>query len=593
MRWQKRARIGIAIFGIAFAGLVFLAIGERERPTAAPAPDRIDPTALVETARGSMNRVTGTRQDFVVTFDHQLAYENGESRLAGVRIEVKERQGRDFVITGAEALANEKSREINLSGNVRMLASDGFELSTATATFREHDGVVRTPGAVSFKKGTMSGTGLGMTYDKNTDVLTIADQARVSMAGEAGGSTGEFTAGTATLARVQNVLVLERTVHALRGEQTIDADHATAHLTENDEALTAIELKGHARVAGGSTAFDSMSARDIDLEYAGDGTTIERVGLFGQGTIALKGRQGGPGRQMLGESLILSLAADGSVTSAMGRDGVQLDLPAGAETAARRVRARTLDASGEEGRGMTTARFTGEVEYREEAVAGAAPRIARSEMLAADLDGDAISAAVFTGQVRFEEKGLTASGAKARYEPKQGVLRLKGADEGGGPRVADEQIAIDADTIDVTLEGRRMVADGNVKTRLQGTPKTPGLLQKEQPANVSAASLRYEGDSGHAVYTGSAQLWQGDTAIRGDTITIDQEKGRLSASGSARSTIALGTETSVGRADAIRYDDASRQIIYVGATPSPAVVSTASPSRGASAASPLARPGER
>ena len=55
-------------------------------------------------------------------------------------------------------------------------------------------------------------------------------------------------------------------------------------------------------------------------------------------------------------------------------------------------------------------------------------------------------------------------------------------------------------------------------------PKTPGLLKDDQPANVTAANLDYDGEHDKAIYTGSARLWQGDTAIAGDTITIDQTR---------------------------------------------------------------------
>src|SRR5918994_6275126 len=328
MRWQKRARLGVAIFGIAFAVVVFFAVGEREKPAAAPPPSRLDPSAIMETSKCVLKRTTGTRKDFTVTCDRYLRYENDTAKLFGARIEVKERQDRDFLITGAEALINYKSREIALTNNVRLQASDGFELSTAAATFNEHEGIVRAPGAVSFKKGAMSGTGVGMTYDKNTDVLTIVEKAHVRMVDEGGNTTGEFAAGTATLARVENYLALDGVVHVLRGEQTIDADRATARLTENEQSITAIELRGNSRVAGGSAAFDSMSARDIDLDYAEDGSTIERLVLTGNGAIALKGQSGRAGRQMMGESLTIALAADGSVTSAVPRERSPLDLPA-------------------------------------------------------------------------------------------------------------------------------------------------------------------------------------------------------------------------------------------------------------------------
>ena len=588
MRWQKRARLAIAVFGIAFAAVVFFALRERQQPVAVAAVKRLDPKAIVETSGCVLQSITGTRKNFTVSCDRQLTYENGESKMFGVRVEVKNRQGRDFAITGAEAIANEKTRSVGFSGNVKLLSSDGFELSTAAATFNEREGVVRTPEAVSFRKGRMTGTGLGMTYDQNTDVLTILDRAHVRMVDEGDNTTGEFAAGTATLDRVQNYLALERAVHVLRGEQTIDADRATARLTEDESAVTSIELRGSSRVAGGSSAFDSMTARDIDLTYAADGTTIQRVMLTGGGAIVLKGTDGAPGRQIMGESLAIALAADGAVTSVVGREQTQLNLPAEGESAARRVTAKNLDAAGASGKGLTSAQFTQDVEYSEEARAGAAVRTARSQTLAVALDGSAISSAVFKGQVQFEEAKLKASAAEARYEPTKGVLRLKGADQGGGPRVADEQIAIEAEAIDVTLEGRKMAATGNVKTQLQSTEKTPGLLKRDQPTNISAATLRYDGGAGHAVYTGTAQLWQGDTAIRGDSITIDQEKGNLSAIGSARSTLALGATPSVGRAEEILYENATRHVTFIGIKPPPAVKERTAPGAPRAPAAPNA-----
>jgi LPS export ABC transporter protein LptC len=569
MRWQQRARLGIAIFGIVFAGIVYFAIGKRVSPTPAPAPKRVDPSATVETSHGVLDRVAGSKLVFRINFERMLTYENGATKLIRVRVDVKERQGRDFVITAGEAQAGAKHEDLQLSGNVKMEASDGFVLLTDVARFNQVEGIVRAAGPVSFSKGRMTGSGHGMTYDKNTDVLVILDQARVKTTDEGGKTTGEFTAGKATFARMENYLLLETAVHVLRGEQTLDAERVRATLTDDDERITFIELREKAAVAGGSGAFDSMRAEAIDLGYADDGQTVERVVLSNNGAIALKGQQGGAGRRMLGDSLALAMAPDGAVTSATGVGNVEMELPPTAAAAGRRIRARTLDASGQAGKGLTSARFTDAVEYREEGQKGGAARVARSRELVVGLEGDAVIDAVFRGQVQFEEQGLKGSAAEARYDPAKGVLRLKGADEGGGPRVADEQIEVEADAIDVTLEGRSMRASANVKTVLRGQSKSPGLLKAGQPANVSAAAMEYDGDSGRALYTGAAQLWQGDTAVRGDAITIDRGKGNLSASGNARSTLAFGSDSSIGRAEEIRYEDASRQLTYTGRKPAP------------------------
>src|SRR5262249_33831805 len=269
---------------------------------------------------------------------------------------------------------------------------------------------------------------------------------------------------------------------------------ATATLTANDEQVTYVELRGNGRVSGGSVTFDSMSARDIDLDYTDDGEKLEALILNGSAAIALKGENGSPGPGVCGGSLRIGVAPDGAVTSVVGRERVQLDMPAGQGRPARRVRAQSIDATGEAGKGMTAARFAERVEYREESPAAPA-RVARSRTLQVVLDGDQVNQALFTGSVTFDDQGLRAAAANAEYDPAKGSLHLTGADQGGGPRVSDEQVQIEAALIDVTLESRRMRASGGAKTILQpaaagtegkDTLKMPGLLEQKQPTHVSA-----------------------------------------------------------------------------------------------------------
>jgi lipopolysaccharide export system protein LptA len=132
-----------------------------------------------------------------------------------------------------------------------------------------------------------------------------------------------------------------------------------------------------------------------------------------------------------------------------------------------------------------------------------------------------------------------------------------------------------------------MVASGTVKTVLRQqrtTPsrtaqpaaagaapngRLPSLLEPGNPVNVNANGLDYQDAAGKAVYSGAAALWQGETAIRGDRLTLDRTRGDFIAFGAARSNIVLDTGVSVGRALEIRYDDAERRITYIGEAPMP------------------------
>jgi lipopolysaccharide export system protein LptA len=210
------------------------------------------------------------------------------------------------------------------------------------------------------------------------------------------------------------------------------------------------------------------------------------------------------------------------------------------------------------------------VVFQEESKSNNSTREVRAQALNASLDGNGLRNAFFSGGVSFKERGFEAAAVEAQYQPDKGLLNLGGTG-GARPFVTDDQIHVDAREIDVTLEGHGMAARGNVRTTLSGKRSTgkdgeggrlPGLLKEGQAASVNADQLDYKGGNGRAEYTGTATLVQGDTAIRGDRIVLDQQKGDMVASGSARSTLVLDKGRTDGRANEIRYDDAARTVTY-------------------------------
>jgi len=568
MRWQQRARLGIALAGAGFAGTLYFAIGERQARVAPAPPDRLDPTAIVESSGAVARQIRGVKEHYRVQAEHQLSYEGGSSRAINAEITVRARGGRDFVITGREARVGEDQSSIEVGGDVTLAASDGFRMSTGAAAFTESDGLVRAPGALTFGRGRMSGSGTGMTYDKNGDVLSISESVHIAFTDEAGAVTMELEGGSAVFHRGQHLVEAAGGVRTLRSGQTIEADAATAMLNETDEFVVGIELRGAARVVGGSGTFDSMHADAITLDYTDDGAALERVSLAGQAAVALLGPDGGPGRQITGERLNVTVAPDGAITALDASGGVRLDQPGSAQTVRRTITAGTLRATGEPGAGLTLARFDDAVELREAADApGVRPRVVRARSLSASLTGDGMSGAVFTGTVVVDDENLSAAAGLADYDPVAGSLSLSGVEAGLPPRVEDRLVSVTATTIDVALETHRMAASGNVRTVLQpkaepGDPDLPGLLSGEGAVNVNGGTLQYDGDAGRVRYAGDVQLWQGDTTIRADQLTLDRASGDLLAAGNARSTFLLDGAAAIGRAEQIRYADAERQVEY-------------------------------
>src|SRR3970282_135340 len=134
-RWQKRARLGLGLFGIACAIAVYAAIGERQSAVPAPRLGRLDPRAVFESAGAAFQRFSEAKQDFVIEAERQLTYEGGATKFIGITIKVRNRGGRDFTVSGREGQVGEDEEELEIIGGVTLTASDGFTVTADRATF--------------------------------------------------------------------------------------------------------------------------------------------------------------------------------------------------------------------------------------------------------------------------------------------------------------------------------------------------------------------------------------------------------------------------------------------------------------------------
>jgi lipopolysaccharide export system protein LptA len=477
---------------------------------------------------------------------------------------------------------------------------------TEHATYSDAEAAVNAPGPIEFARGRMNGTGVGMTWDKNADVMTILDQAIVHIAADdKGAGAAEITAGTAAFARRDRIIRFERNVRIDRSGQIIEAASAVAYLSADEKRIDTIDLHDQARInvahpAAG--AVQALSGQQMNLKYAEDGETLQHAVIGGTALIQVAGDAGKAGRQIAANTLDITLAPDGSTpTALLGRDAVQLTLPPDDDVPTRTVHAATLDATGTPGKGLTRAVFSGGVQYREQsATVGRGANAADLDMA---LEGglNAITEAHFLHGVRFVDGSLTALAADARYNVRNGTVALSGSEPGTpGPHVVNDKIVVDATTVDMTLEGPKMKAAGNVRSTLQppappkpgeaaSDVKMPAMLKQDQPVQVLADALDYDGGTALAVYRGAARLFQGDTSIKGETIAIDNKVGNMIASGGVTTTTVLTTSTStkdakdadtkdadakdaktkdrtpsVATARDLKYEDATRRLTYTG-----------------------------
>jgi LPS export ABC transporter protein LptC len=589
MRWQHWVKIVLALGALAVTVAVGRAIRRRDVTTPPPPVVRTDPQAIVESTGGRAVRFNRAHEDIRVEYERQLTYKDGSTKLLGVKISSDSRgDGRRFVVTANEGQVAKDESLLILNGHIKLVEGDGFTVESDTATYDNRDTTVRAPGPVRFYHNRLSGAGVGMLYEKKTDVLTILDKARGKMApDEAGNGAAEVTAARIVFERAVQSIKLDGGVHVTRGGQTMTAANAIAHLSKDEKRIEQMDLSERVHIDAMPTSaggIQSINGKAVALNYAADSEALERMSVSGDAVVRLAGSADGNGRQISANQIDGRLAPDGQTPVALnGRDNVQLTLPGDESQAARTVRAQALTATGDpedSSRGLTEATFTGNVDYHEKSTK--VDREARAARLDVGLKSgfSAFEHASFSGGASFVDQRITGSAASVRYDVDNGALELSGTEPGSPrPHVFNDQITVDASKIKVTLAGPQLEARGDVKSVLQPPKKSadgsgtklPSMLKQDEAVKVTADSLDYDGTASRATYEGHSQLWQGDTTIKAKVIAIDDKSGDLSAEGSVVTTTTVEqtnkdkkTERvrTVANADSFKYDDAHRKASY-------------------------------
>ncbi len=522
--WQKRTRAVLALIALGVIGAVGYTLRPREARVAPAAVEKLPDKVTVVTTGGDAIQLKGSSQDLRIEFERQESYESGQTKFFGVRINVDNRGGRNYTITGKEMVIGKDQSSFDVSGDVKLETSDGLTAYGQSASYTDTEKIVKVPGPVKFARGRMSGTGVGFTYDEQRDTIWMLDQAVVHFAADGAAPAADLTAGAFGFARRDRYMRLERTMHMEREGQITDANEATVTLFPDRDESDYIELRGNARIAGGAGMglLKSLSATDMNLDYREDGRSLQQATLAGQADIQLATKTASAGQRMQADNMDIVLAPDGSVSNLSARDRVEVSLPATAETAARTIKSNALTAAGG-AQGLNTMKFSEGVSYDEAATKTQGARTARSRSLDAALDPAAgtLKEATFTSSFVFEDGGMRATSGKATYRIAAGQLELTEKEGTAVPQIKDETLTIDADRIDVTLSPRKMIAAGKVQSVLQPSKKPagnaqaakrPGLLQDKDPVNVIADKLTYDEASRKGEYTGTGAVVPGRNA---------------------------------------------------------------------------------
>ena len=615
MRWQKVLRIAIALFVVAFATVLVVSLRHGRRPaTPSPMIDLRAQSPLIQGGKGHFTQYKQGKPAVTIDFGNQATYVDNRSTFGGgVKVQIPDKEGRRIVIESENAeVTTPPGKQVGnavfcargCTGGVTLTTSDDIVLKSDTATYSDDDQIARVPGKVSFTRGRMSGTATGATYDQNRHILWLLQDAVIDVKPDQTGSgAAHITAQAAGMAQADHYMRFPGNARFDGEGHIIETDEAMVFLTNDNEKVQRMELRGNSRIRGkpGQSGPQAMRARNIDVTYAPDGRTLQTAHLVENASVALPGEPGKRPKQVAAKGIDVALAPDGStVTNLTANENVQVDLPADGEIPQRRIRAATLLATGPPQGGITNAAFVGDVEFHESRAAqgnlAAIDRTSKSQRLDAKTKpgfGD-LQSAEFHNDVHFtDDPDTTAEAPTAVYSITNDTLDLTPGqgDVGAGPHVANGRITVEARNVQMALTSQRMKADTNVRSHMvqqsssssskgkNGDVKMPSMLKQDKPVNVKSNRLDYDGDKSVAVYSGNAHLWQEETDIKADTIVLEDKTGNLHATTKVTTQMTLEeaddkptkdknpkapTQPTITTAEDLQYDDNEHRATYTG-----------------------------
>src|SRR5579863_471739 len=177
----------------------------------------------------------------------------------------------------------------------------------------------------------------------------------------------------------------------------------------------------------------------------------------------------------------------------------------------------------------------------EQDLPGKLPQTSTSQDLAAEFDTQGQWTTLDqSGNVRLHYADRSGQAAKAHMDRASELATLTGSAE-----AADAATRTKADSITFNQRTDEMRADGNVLTTYRkptgtktdansggGMGMSPSL--GPDPANIIAEHLVGNSATGHAVYSGHARLWQGDSIMEADEIELNRPTNQLDARGNVR-----------------------------------------------------------
>ena len=589
-RYARWAATAAVLLVVVVAGAYFYRSWQAARARQ-QAPPAVPATVQQRSAEFSFSKVEGERTLFTVRASQTTEFKAGSRAvLEDVWITIYGRTGRRFDNIHTRACEYDPgSGRITCAGEVQIDLESAEEarerpgqrvinIRTSKITFDRETGLARTEQPVEFRFPYGFGRGIGVTYSTGEAKVWLHGDVELTLnplARARGTAATEDPAPPAPIVLTGGRLEYQRDERTLRLLPPVRIQQGTRELTagglalEFDPALRARRLvvsnspQLHTVEPGGDF---QLAADEFVAFFRPDGWT-ERVVAEGQvrghwKEAAAENRVEGhraelvfdPGtsapRQLeaFGNVKAVWQAARGDDTRTLETESLRVAFARTAPGRPRRVeRVETLTpgvirwSAGEEKTRVSGQRLFADFDANNrlrqisgnsgveiERRFGQRPaQVSRSDELSvAFAPGGDWTEMQQRGAVRFREGDRTAQADRATVVRATDAISLTGS-----ATVADSLTRTSAQTLTFNQRTGEIRADGNVQTTYRAAEPAGLTNFASQPAHISAEQLRAHRDSGRAVYSGHARLWQGEAVIEASLIELLRNERRLEARG--------------------------------------------------------------
>lgn len=561
---RRRLELAVLAFGAAFVLIIALSFRPGRRPAANPPPPSSG-AAAPEGAGQATTVLSGV--DFTESVRGKPAFRIRSARtvgfgpgagllpnwyaLEGVELTVYTEEGAPVTVRGDRAEYEEESKKALLSGNVRWTDEEGALGETERIEFQPATRTLAIPTPLHFVRGTFDLRAASGTYDVAGRIVRLAGPIR-------GSGTGDGSGGLSRLA--SNAAVYRRS-----------------------EAL--VELEGN--VSGGSQSGDEVHANKLVLKMDETGRRVEWARASGNvrgslsGTAPLAAGRAGSPPASAGLPVSARSYAAGQAALFFGLEGAIRSLgligePAWIEEPNRRVSARAIDVAFEGGRAVSAA-ARGDVRIRSE---DADARSGRANVAFAPQGG--VATLELAEKVEITSQGRSGRADRVVQVPSRGVWLLTG-DAASSATVEGEGSRVSAARIELTREPQGLRAEGGARAVFAPQPgreKAPTLVgDAKKPTHGKAERMVFDEAGRTAHLSGAATLWQGDSSLFADDITLNERERTLVAVGHVRAVLERAQDSRAS-GESSRSTVTARRMIYREAAGSATFDDAVSVSRG-------------